>query len=1075
MENKPGYHDRELAKSRTLADWAIRHPIGTMMLVSVIVVLGGYYFSNLKVDLLPKIIYPQIRVNVSNRGVDPLVMEETITRLLESRLATTEDVTMVESSTSEGRANVTLSFDYGKDIDLALRDASTKLDQARSGMPREADPPTIWKADPSQAPIFELGVSASSLDLVQLRRWAQEDLSNYFMTVPGVASVDVAGGLEREIQVIIDQKRLQGFGLSVSQVLNAIRDANLDQTGGRVTAGRREYLSRTQGKFSEVEQIREVPITVRTGSGLQRVKISDIARVEDSHREQRIFVHLNDVPSIKVSVQKQPNANTVDVNDGLKEKIAFLNENSIIPPGVSLRIVNDQSYYINNSISSVTSSALIGGLLAMVVVGFFLGSWRRTLIIGTSVPIAILATFVMMGMGDLTLNIISLGGLALGIGMLLDNSIVMLENISRHQREHPDPVEAARFGSNEVISAVVASTTTNLASVLPFLLISGLAALFFKELILTISFAIVGSLIVALTLVPMLSALLFRYEESHTRKLPRYFLLTQGWVLRLTQAYERLLTWTFRHKTIVVGGVILLFIGSLALYQQLGSEFLPYMDDGRITIRIEMPPSTSVNETNIVAERVKRIVDEMPAKSTVFATVGGFIFGRGTAEFANRGGFDIQLIPLNERTISSNDWIDEVRKRIGKEQIPEARIMVSKSQIRGIRTSSSGSDVSVKVQGPDLNMLVVLANDIMARVRTVDGISNVEKSLEEAKPELRIQVDRERAAELGISIREIGETVRTAIDGTIASKFTFGDREYDIRVLLDRSEVKSLKDVENLIVYPNAGPPTILRSVAQVREGLGPVTINRENQNRIVDVRGEVTSTTRTVGEVMADIHGRLDQLELPEGYSVMYGGQEETIRENNRVLITIILLAIFLVYVVMGIQYESLLNPFVILTTIPFALIGVVLSLFMTNIPVGATVMLGVILLAGIVVNNSIVLVEFIEISRREGMSKEGAALKAGPLRLRPILMTTLTTVVGMLPLALGIGEGSEILQPLAVSTIGGLVGAMLISLFVIPNLYLLFHGAKDAVAARFGRARAGKLQKEPEVGPDRIEVIAK
>ena len=455
--------------------------------------------------------------------------------------------------------------------------------------------------------------------------------------------------------------------------------------------------------------------------------------------------------------------------------------------------------------------------------------------------------------------------------------------------------------------------------------------------------------------------------------------------------------------------------------------------------------------------------------------MGGFLVGSGTAALAHRGGFDIQLNPLNQRTISSNDWIDEVRKRIGKEQIPEARIMVSKSQIRGIRTSSSGSDVSVKVQGPDLNMLVVLANDIMARVRTVDGISNVEKSLEEAKPELRIQVDRERAAELGISIREIGETVRTAIDGTIASKFTFGDREYDIRVLLDRSEVKSLKDVENLIVYPNAGPPTILRSVAQVREGLGPVTINRENQNRIVDVRGEVTSTTRTVGEVMADIHGRLDRLELPQGYSIIYGGQEETIRENNRVLITIILLAIFLVYVVMGIQYESLLNPFVILTTIPFALIGVVLSLFMTNIPVGATVMLGVILLAGIVVNNSIVLVEFIVISRREGMSKEGAALKAGPLRLRPILMTTLTTVVGMLPLALGIGEGSEILQPLAVSTIGGLVGAMLISLFVIPNLYLLFHGAKDAVAARFGRARAGKLQKEPEVGPDRIEVIAK
>jgi hydrophobe/amphiphile efflux-1 (HAE1) family protein len=1064
--------------NRTLSDWAIKHPVGTSMIVSVIVVLGSYFLSTLQVDLLPKIIYPQIRVNVTNRGVDPLVMEETVTRVVESRLATTEDVTKVESSTTEGRSNITLSFDYGKNIDLALRDASTRLDQARGGLPREADPPVIWKADPSQIPIYELAVSSNSLDLVALRRWCQEHLSNYLMTVPGVASVDVAGGLEREVQVIIDQKRLQGFGLSVSQVLQAIRDANLDQTGGRVTAGRREYLSRTEGKFSSVEEIRGVPIRVRGQSGVQRIRLGDVARIEDSHREQRIFVRLNDVPSVKVSIQKQPNANTVDVCDGLGQKLEYLTSNNLIPPGVELKVVNDQSYYIKNSISSVMSAAGIGGLLAMMVVGFFLGSWRRTLVIATSIPIAILATFVMMGLGNLTLNIISLGGLALGIGMLVDNSIVMLENISRHQKDHPDPVEAAHIGSNEVLSAVVASTTTNLASVVPFLLVIGLAALFFKELILTISFAIIGSLIVAITLVPMLSALLFRYELSHQRRKPKYLRAFEGLLAKVTERYRRALGWTIRFRGVVIGAAVLVFIGSLLMFQALGSEFLPYMDDGRINVRIQMPPSTSVFETEKVASRLEELVKEMPSTSTVFTTVGGFLFGRGTAEFANRGGLEIQLVPLKERTISSNDWIDQLRQKIAGAQIPEARIMVSKPQIRGLRVSSSGSDVSVKVQGVDLNTLLTLANDVMGRMRDIEGLSNIDKSLDEAKPELRIQVDRERAAELAISIREIGETVRTAIDGTIASRYTEGDREYDIRTLLDRSEISSLRDIEGLIIYPASGPATTLRSVAQVKEGLGPVTIYRENQNRIVEVSADVAGTSRSIGEVMADVHARLDGMELPDGYSIFYGGQEETMKENNRSLMIIILLAVFLVYVVMAIQYESLLNPFVILTTIPLALIGVIVALTVTATPVGATVMLGVILLAGIVVNNSIVLVEFIEIMQREqGMSKEEAVLAAGPLRLRPILMTTLTTIAGMLPLALGLGEGSEVLQPLAVSTIGGLLGAMVISLFIIPNIYLMFHAAKEAVSARLARKPIAPQPDQPAMAKERgpVEVMAK
>ncbi len=1035
-------------EKRTISDWSIRNPIGTMMLSLVIVVLGSYFLSTLQVDLLPRLIYPQIRVGVTNRGVDPLVMEETVTRLVESRLATTEDAIRVESSTTEGRSSVTLSFDYGKDIDLALRDASTKLDQARAGLPREVDPPTIWKMDPSQIPIFELAVSSPSTDLVRLRKWVQEELSNYFMTVPGVASVDVAGGLEREVQVVIDQKRLQGYGLAVTEVLSAIRDANIDQTGGRVTSGRREYLSRTEGKFASIDELREVPIQVRSGAGMQKIKLGDIAQVIDGHREQRVFVRLNDVPSVKVSIQKQPNANTVDVNDGIRKKMAFLQEANIIPAGVSLTVVNDQSYYITNSINSVMSAAMIGGVLAVIVVALFLGSWRRTLIIAVSIPIAILGTFIMMGFGDLTLNIISLGGLALGIGMLVDNSIVMLENITRHQKEHPNPVEAAHYGSNEVISALVASTSTNLASVLPFLLIVGLAALFFNELILTISFAIIASLLVAATLVPSLSAQLFRYEQTHRSEKNRLFAMADEAIRRFTERYRSWLEVLIRRRGIVLAVVMAVFMLSLFGYQYLGTEFLPYMDDGKIRVRVTMPPQSSVQETEEVTRRLEEIVRTMPAVESMFTTSGGYIFGRGTAEFSNRSGIDVQLVPLEERPVTSNDWIADVRMKIAAAQIPEARIMVTKTQIRGIRTSSGESDVSIKVQGRDLDVLAGLANDVMARVRNVDGLSNIEKSLEEAKPELRIRVDRERAAELGISIRDIGETVRTAIDGTIASRYTEGDREYDIRVLLARSEVSSLRDVENLIIYPRVGPPTMLRSVAQVREGIGPVTITRENQNRIVDVTADASGTDRSIGEIMMDVRAGLDALPLPDGYAIIYGGQEETIEENNRNLIVIITLAIFLVYVVMAVQYESLLNPFVILATIPLSLVGVIASLLLTGTAVGATVMLGVILLAGIVVNNSIVLVEYIEILRREkGMPVQEAILAAGPLRLRPIVMTTLTTVVGMFPLALGLGEGSEVLQPLAIATIGGLTVSTIVSLAVIPLVYSVLHALRDRI----------------------------
>jgi hydrophobe/amphiphile efflux-1 (HAE1) family protein len=1053
---------KQYLEKRSFSSWSIRHPLGSLAIISVIIVLGGFFYTTLTVDLLPRVVYPVVMAVVNYPGADPFVMEETVTKVLESRMATTEDVVEMRSDTREGRANVRLRFDYGKDIDIALRDASSQLDRARGRLPIDIDPPTIFKFDPSQRPILELALSSEEVDLVRLRRWAEEDFSNYFLNIPGIASVDVAGGLLREVHVIVDKNRLEGLGLSVTELLRAIREENIDASGGRVTTGRREYASRTVGRFSNIDEIADIRIrvqpqraalirgTVNPDQSNDRIRLREVAQVVDTHREQRVFARLNGAPSVKVALFKQPNANTVEVANDIMNRIEFLKENRIIPANIHLTIIADQSQYIKNSIGSVSTAAVVGGSLAMLIVGLFLASFRRTFIIATSIPIAILATFMMMGLGNLTLNIISLGGLALGIGMLMDNSIVMLENIYRVQKEHPDPVDAAHIGSNQVAHVITASTMTNLASVLPFLLIAGLASMFFTELILTISFAIIASLLVAISLVPMLSAQLFKFEAAHKKAPNKIFEFFDRSFQKSVSIYNRLLVFAIRRRGWVILGTIFMFVGAIFLFGQLGGEFLPAMDDGRIMIRYEMPPTATVENTDAVARELESMIWNMPAVSSVFTVAGGRMWGSGTAEFSNQGSLDIQLLPLRERNISSDNWINSMRQNIVQAGIPEARINVWKPGIPGLWLGGAGDDVEIKLYGDDIGVLSTLADEVISSLKGVEGLSGLEKSIEEAKPELQIRIDRERAAELGLSVREIGETVRTAIDGSIASRYVEGDREYDIRVLYDRDQVAGLVDIENIVLYPQGRQAVPLRNIARVVESTGPVTITRENQIRMVSITGNVSGTDRPIGDVTLDSQRALAGLTLPDGYRYIFGGQQEAMQESNRQLLIIILLAIFLVYVVLVVLYESLLNPLVIMTTIPFALVGVIVALYVTSTPLAATAMLGIILLAGIVVNNAIVFVEFIEMMRRdENMSAVDAVKAAGPIRLRPIVMTTITTVIGMSPLAIGIGEGSETLQPLAIAVIGGLLFATFLTLFVIPNVYLIIHGTKDRIAA--------------------------
>jgi multidrug efflux pump subunit AcrB len=631
----------------------------------------------------------------------------------------------------------------------------------------------------------------------------------------------------------------------------------------------------------------------------------------------------------------------------------------------------------------------------------------------------------------------------------------MLENVYRRRDTLGEDAEtAAHLGAREVTSAVIASTTTNLAAVVPFLLITGLTALIFKELILTISFAILASLPVALTLVPMLAHQLTRIGWSSRLGESAPLRAFDRGMDALRRGYVRAAKVAVRFRWATLGAAVGALLLCIPLTSDLGNEFLPQVDDGNVSVFVGLPPGSSAAETNRVTTEVEQMVKEMPHVRNVFVTAGGFLFGGSTAEVGGRGSMTITLAPPGERDVSADQWVQQMQAKINERGFPGARVFVRPPRIRGLRTNNAGTDVAVTITGDDLQELQALGEEVTERLEGVPGLNNMEPSAEEASPRISIRLDPQRASYLGLNAGAVGQTVRTALDGAVATRYAEGNREYDVRVMFDRDRFTSPEVLGAIALFPGGaaggGGPIYLRDVADVRMGVGPTTVLRENQNRILRITGDVSTETATVGEVNAAIRERLQGMELPEGYGLIYGGEEEAIRENSKQLTMVTLLAIFMVFVVLAVQYESVVNPFVILLAIPLSLVGVALALWLTQTPMSAPVLLGVILLAGVVVNNSILLVEFIEEFRRdEGASMQEAAVQAGSVRLRPILMTTLTSFLGMLPLAIGMGEGSELMRPLAVAMCGGVLVSTLLTLFVVPSAYVILNrGAERLVS---------------------------
>ncbi len=1050
---------------------AIRRHIGTLMLTLAVIVLGVFFLSQIQVDLLPSITYPRIGVRMSAPGVSPEVAVEEITKPLEEALSATEGVVQIYSQTREGQVSLDLYFEPGGNIDQALNDATAAFNRAQSNLPDIVEQPRLFKVDPSQQPVYELALRSPSLQDVDLRVFADQELSRELGVVPGVAAVDVAGGAQEEVLVEIDPNRLQALGLGLTDVLDELTKRNRDISGGRIRGDDGEPLTRTMGRFQNAQEIENLSFEVSGSSGTtesgaspnpysllptpqssRRVYLRDFAEVIDGTEEQRVFVFLNGEPAIKVSIQKQPDANTITVVDGVKKRIEELRKSGVIPEDMELVATLDESRFIRNALADVTNSGLSGALLAAGAVLLFLGSLRQTLIISLTIPLCTLAAIILMKLFGLSLNLFSLAGLSLGIGQAIDTSVVILENISegtgmtpgnhiRRRLTAQEFVQESISRSQEVESALVAATGANLVSVLPFLVIGGFFSLLFNELILTISFAIAASLLVAVTIVPMLTSRLLAIPWSS--RISRFWLLQQfnRRFEDATRTYTRTLSLVLRHRLIVVTiAMLVLGGGSVWLASQIPQEILPRINTGQANLNAQFPPGTTLEANKQVMTLVDDILQQQPETEFVFTTSGGFLFGsnttanplRGSSTIALKGGSDVEA------------FVQRVSKEFEKLNLVGTRLRLSPGEVRGIILTNSpvrGAEVDVSLQGTDAQKLEEAGRQVLEALDEKVTLARFRPNADAKQQEVQIRPDWMRVAELGLTAQAIGDTVQTAIEGAVPTQLQRGERLVDVRVQLNRESIRRPGQLQQLPLFVSNNRQVRLGDVATIEQGQTPGEIQRINQRQVFLIAGNLAEGA-TLSEAIAQTNAVIASLDLPEGVSLLQSSAAQTNKQLQDALKLLGGLAAFLVFIVMAVQYNSIIDPLVIMFTVPLALAGGLLGLYVTKTAIGATVLVGAVLLVGIVVNIGIIMIELAnQIREQEGVDRHTAILKAAPQRLRPIMMTTVTTVLGLFPLALGLGEGSEFVQPLGIVVFSGLSLATFLTLFIIPCFYTLLH----------------------------------
>lgn len=1021
-----------------LSDFSVKRPIFILMVVCIVVVLGLVSLSRLPIDLFPALNLPYAAVITTYSGAGPKEVENLVSRPLEEILGSVQNLKNIFSFSSEGSSIVGIEFEYGTDMDFATLQIREKIDLIYPYLPKEIDKPMVVKADPTMMPVMAMSMTGGK-DIYQLQDLAENTIKPRLERIDGVASVYLSGNIVREIRVEVDPDSLIGYGLPMDRIISALRLENVNMPGGSLDDGRKEFLIRTIGEFKSVEEIKDIPVALPSGA---IIKLMDVAEVKDTIKEVTNYSRINGKPSISVSVQKQTNANTVQVAKRVEEEIGKIKAE--FPDDVEFMYAFNQADFINWSIGNVTENAINGSILAVLVLYIFLRNLRTTLIIGLSIPISIITTFILIYYNNVSLNIVSLGGLALGVGMLVDNSIVVLENIFRFREDGYGRFDAASKGTAEVASAVTASTLTTIVVFLPVVFTSGLVSQIFREMALTVTFSLLASLAVSLTLIPMLSSKLLKVNRHNgetvvrSRFLAKLSSKTAGALDRLNLRYGRILAWSLNHRKFIVIVATVSFILSFTMFPFIKMEFLPSTDQDQFSINIELPNGTKLQDTDGAAVRVEQLLNKVPEVESYLTTVGssGSFEGMGTGGASNSASFRVNLVKRELRQRSISDIIEELRK--DTVDFAGVKINFIEPQIMGADMVGGSAPVSIEIKGEDSTALERIAGDVTGILKGIQGTRDVKTSLEEGRPEVQIRVNRDNASQLGLSASQIASAVSTAIKGQVATRYKVEGDEIDIRVITSEESRSNLQSLTDLMVATPLGISVPLEDLVEVARETGPVTIERSNQVRLMRV--ECNLTGRDIGSVSREIQKHLDGMKLAPGYTVEIGGQQREMVSAFSSLFLALLLAVALVYMVMAAQFESLLYPFIIMFSVPLALFGVIFSLFITGRPLCVPSFIGIIMLAGVVVNNAIVLVDYINALRRQGMERNDAILKAGPTRLRPILMTTLTTVLGLVPMAIGIGSGSELRTPMATVVIGGLSFSTVLTLVVVPVVYTLF-----------------------------------
>ncbi len=1051
----------------TLAGRAIARPVTVCMVTIAAMLFGSISLDRLGLTLLPELTYPTLTIRTEFDGAAPAEVEEQVTRRIEQRVGVVNGVRKMHSISAAGQSDVILEFRWGADMDMASIEVREKLDLVR--LPIELDKPALLRLNPNLDPIYRFSLTletadAASVDALQsLRRYADEFLKRKLDAVPGVAATIVAGGFEDEVAVFVDQSKLAQLDLTVAELGQKLQATNVNLSGGTLEDGAQEYLVRTLNQFDTIEDIRSTIIFQRGG---QIIRLGDVAEVKEGQKDRDAIMRVNGLQAIEVSLYKEGDGNTVEVAASIRAEIERLTKN--LGEGMVLTPIYDQSEFIESAISEVQLAAFQGAGLAVLVLFLFLKQIRVTLIIAVTVPASVMMTFAMMRLFDISLNVMSLGGIALAVGMLMDNAIVVLENIARRREQGESLRQASETGGAEVSGAVLASTMTTIAVFLPLAFVEGIAGQLFKDQALTVTFALLASLILAVTLIPMLSALGAQSEAAlppsaaskpeQRQVVRRIFggflrgvygvlglaLSALRLILRpvmlgfdllyaaLAQGYAQLLVRALQSPATTILISVVLLVSSGLLLNRLALELIPNISQGEFQVSLELPPGTRIESTDALIEKVQQGLQdaESVARTYSVAGTGGRMDASAVSGGENLGRITVVLAPDESGTKEAR-VMQQVRRVLDDE--PALKYSLERPQFFTFSTP-----LEIEVTGTDLDGIRSVAESLVSLMTRSGSFSDVESTILSGYPELQIEFDQDRIAALGLTVPQVAARVVDKVKGNVPTEFTFQDKKIDIRLRVDEGARDSKADIENLIVNPESSEQVRLKTVAKIFEAVGPADIQRLGQQRVGIVRANPIGTD--LAEGAAIVEQLLDEIPHPLGIKSHVGGQSEEMAASFNSLAFALLLALILVYLVMASLFESLLHPFVIMFTIPLAGIGAVLALVLTNTPVSVVVFIGGILLVGIVVNNAIVLVDRVNQFRRQsGYTKLDALVAGTNERLRPIMMTTLTTVLGLLPMALGFGEAAELRTPMAVTVIGGLMMSTLLTLVVIPVVYLV------------------------------------